>query len=298
MRIRDHASQLPVLRWYCAICILCRIESAFGQWLVLAFLISNANISVLHYVITLAEVLARHFDNPRNNTGTQNRHLSIMSAQSKRASDRSQRAPEDADTRLSKAMSYVLRHGAAAEGVPVTRDGWITLPDLLAYLARKRHPVALADVQRIVSRDTKQRYLLTPPAATGGPWRIRANQGHSIAVEVVMTPITAAIPGVAVVHSTFRRHLDAIKREGLSRMSRQHVHFAKLERHHLEKPLRGSDALRRAGARVNAEVLVVLDVERALADGLVLLQSANNVVLSPGLNGVVPAKYFERIIHI
>ena len=44
------------------------------------------------------------------------------------------------------------------------------------------------------------------------------------------------------------------------------------------------------------EILIYLDVEKALADGIKLFRSANNVILSPGINGIIPAKYFLKVV--
>lgn len=75
--------------------------------------------------------------------------------------------------RLSKALSYVLRHGAVAEGLPMGPDGFVPLGALLRL--RRFAAVSERDVRRVVAADPKGRFELSPD-----PPRIRANQGHSL----------------------------------------------------------------------------------------------------------------------
>ncbi|XP_062473494.1 basic salivary proline-rich protein 2-like, partial [Pezoporus occidentalis] len=81
----------------------------------------------------------------------------------------------DPSVRLSKALSYVLRHGAAAEGLPMGPDGFVPLGALLR-LPRFRG-VSEREVRNVVAADPKGRFRLSPE-----PLRIRANQGHSLHV--------------------------------------------------------------------------------------------------------------------
>ena len=77
----------------------------------------------------------------------------------------------------SKAMSYVLRHGAEKEGIQIRPDGFIYLQDLLEVKNLKKMKVGLPQVQHIVNTNDKKRFELKQDS---GVWLIRAVQGHSI----------------------------------------------------------------------------------------------------------------------
>ncbi|XP_053824133.1 tRNA 2'-phosphotransferase 1 isoform X2 [Vidua chalybeata] len=89
------------------------------------------------------------------------------------AQRRRRRKEEDPGVRLSKALSYVLRHGAAAEGLPMGPDGFVEVGALLRL--RRFAGVSEGDVRRVVATDPKGRFALRPD-----PLRVRANQGHSL----------------------------------------------------------------------------------------------------------------------
>jgi 2'-phosphotransferase len=88
----------------------------------------------------------------------------------------------------------------------------------------------LQDIQHVVDNNDKKRFTLESfPDDTGHntEWWIRANQGHSIAVdELALTPIVDPNELPTLVHGTYHRNWVAIQREGLSRMNRNHIHLA------------------------------------------------------------------------
>jgi RNA:NAD 2'-phosphotransferase (TPT1/KptA family) len=106
-----------------------------------------------------------------------------------------------------------------------------------------------------------------------------------------LTPSAAAAVPICV-HGTRATLWPAIRAQGLLRMSRNHVHFAS------GLPEEGSVV---SGMRGSAQVLVYVDVERAVNDGVPFFVSENGVYLSPGVNwggfvGVVPPQYFLRVV--
>ncbi|XP_031799507.1 tRNA 2'-phosphotransferase 1 [Sarcophilus harrisii] len=131
---------------------------------------------------------------------------------------------QDRDVRLSKALSYALRHGAVKLGLPMGSDGFVPV-DALLRLAQFRD-FSEEDVRRVVSTNAKQRFALRP-GPPGCCASIRANQGHSLQVaDLELTPLSAPqdLPPV-LVHGTYRRHWRCIRREGLSRRGRTHIHL-------------------------------------------------------------------------
>ncbi|XP_019378948.1 PREDICTED: tRNA 2'-phosphotransferase 1 [Gavialis gangeticus] len=188
---------------------------------------------------------------------------------------------QDPDTRLSRTLSYALRHGALELGLHMGADGFVALQELLALPSLAG--VSEGDVRRVVETNEKQRFALRP--APSGGLQIRANQGHSLEVpELELTPLETpeSLPPT-LAHGTRRRLWDSIRRGGLSRRGRTHIHLA---------PGLPGDAGVLSGMRPDSEVAVVIDGPQALADGIRFFRAANGVVLTPGdAHGVLPPRY-------
>ncbi|OWM64933.1 hypothetical protein CDL15_Pgr028651 [Punica granatum] len=136
-------------------------------------------------------------------------------------------------------------------------------------------------------RDNKQRFSLLEEA---GELLIRANQGHTVkAVETenLLKPILSAEEVPVCVHGTYKKNLKLILETGLNRMQRLHVHFSR------GLPTDGEVI---SGMRRDVNVLIFLGVRKALEDGMKLYVSDNQVILTEGFEGVVPVKYFEKIL--
>lgn len=182
---------------------------------------------------------------------------------------------------LSKTLSFVLRHGAVDLGLDVLEGGYVSIPALLR-LPNFRN-VTEEMIKRIVSTDQKQRYSLSPNGK-----HIRANQGHSFVVpdeDKLLRRIADWKEIPVCIHGTYSKHLSSIMEHGLSRMNRQHIHFA---------PSRTA----KSGMRRNCDVQIFVDVERAMADGCPFYLSENGVILSPGFGdtGLIPSKYFQKVV--
>ena len=121
-------------------------------------------------------------------------------------------------TRASKFIALILRHDPAAGGLTLDAEGWAPVDQVVAAL-RQHDPAAnRAMLDQIVADDAKGRYNFSADGA-----RIRANQGHSVAVDLGLLPAT---PPALLYHGTVARVLDAIRAEGLRPMQRQHVHLS------------------------------------------------------------------------
>ncbi|KAL0488345.1 tRNA 2'-phosphotransferase [Acrasis kona] len=205
---------------------------------------------------------------------------------------------EDPKTKLSKSLSYILRHGATKEGIKLSDDGYALLADILKKSNFKN--VTEEQVKDVVDTCSKQRYKLierTNPDTNQTALYIRANQGHSVAVvkgDQLLKPITGVdqLPeGTKMIHGTYSSKWDLIKKSGLSKMNRQHVHFACGER---------GDKEVISGMRNSCDVLIYIDIKKLLDDGIPLFLSDNNVLLTPGKGdtGFVPVDCFERVVNI
>ncbi|CAN6670802.1 tRNA 2'-phosphotransferase [Trichomonascus vanleenenianus] len=215
---------------------------------------------------------------------------SINSDGKKRVRKGGGRPNDSPDVKLSKGLSYILRHGAKKEGIAIGEDGYVAVNDLLNNPRFKG--VTFDQISHIVDTNDKKRFALMERLneETNMPlWYIRANQGHSVKVDVEMKPLKKVedFPK-AVVHGTYTNKWELIKQAGgLSRMKRNHIHFA------AGKP--GEDGVI-SGSRASSNLFIYIDVEKALAKGIEFFLSENGVILTAGdANGLIPIDLFAKV---
>ncbi|KAI0685901.1 hypothetical protein BC835DRAFT_1309757 [Cytidiella melzeri] len=223
------------------------------------------------------------------------------------------RPSDSPEMRLSKTVTWVLRHGAAQESLALRPDGYARVQDLLKL--PKLKGLDFPTLEKLVQDDNKNRFnLLREPDVEdiGNPtpvWWIRANQGHSLkSVEVEVAPIKSLsnIPSGIAVHGTttkawteisvsssylllvMRLSLVTSERQGLSKMKRNHIHLAQ------GLPSTGVTS----GMRRESAVFIYIDVEKALQAGLHFYLSSNGVVLSDGdKRGFIHPQFFQRVVN-
>jgi putative RNA 2'-phosphotransferase len=115
--------------------------------------------------------------------------------------------------RVSKYLAKHLRHEPGRIGIVLDAAGWVDVDVLLEAAAAHGFPITLDELEHVVRSNDKQRYSLE-----GG--RIRANQGHSVPVELGLEAVT---PPEVLYHGTVARSLASIREQGLLPMSRHHV---------------------------------------------------------------------------
>lgn len=115
------------------------------------------------------------------------------------------------DVRLSKRLSYVLRHRPDSAGLILDEGGWVPVEDVLAALEVTRQ-----ELDDVVRESGKQRFAVVEE-------RIRAQQGHSIRIDLGYGPST---PPDVLWHGTPRRFLESILRTGLRKQQRHAVHLS------------------------------------------------------------------------
>jgi len=121
-------------------------------------------------------------------------------------------------TAASKFLSFVLRHEPEAVGIALDGAGWVDVDVLLQACSTHGHSLSRDELDEIVATNPKQRFAFSEDGR-----RIRANQGHSTAVELGHEP---AVPPDVLFHGTIRSLLPAIRERGLLRMERHHVHLS------------------------------------------------------------------------
>jgi putative RNA 2'-phosphotransferase len=131
---------------------------------------------------------------------------------------RAQRMNAEQRTRTSKFLSLHLRHRPDLLGIQLEPGGWVDINVLLNAAAQNAFPLSRDDLAEVVATSDKQRFSFDPSGT-----RIRANQGHSVAVDL---QLAAQEPPAVLYHGTGVRAAHAISREGLRKMSRHHVHLS------------------------------------------------------------------------
>lgn len=172
--------------------------------------------------------------------------------------------------KISRYLSLLLRHHSEAAGLTLDEHGWGESEALVEAVRRKFHLPSfdMADLERIAAEDKKGRYSFTDDHRL-----MRANQGHSIPVDLELTP---QIPPEHLFHGTAEKSLDSIRRQGLLPMGRQYVHLSKDE-----------VTARQVGSRHGKPVVLEIDCAAMRKDGIPFYLSANKVWLVDA----VPPKY-------
>ena len=168
---------------------------------------------------------------------------------------------QDKLTSISKFISLVLRHQPGHIGLTLDNAGWADVSDLLGKAAAAGRPIRPEVLREVVERNDKQRFSFSEDGK-----RIRANQGHSVAVELGLAPLE---PPAQLYHGTATRFLDAILRDGLHKRARHHVH--------LSADLATATAV---GQRHGRVVVLLVDAAGMRQQGHEFYRSANSVWLT------------------
>jgi putative RNA 2'-phosphotransferase len=177
--------------------------------------------------------------------------------------------------RISKFLSLILRHKPEKIGLTLDEAGWTTVDDLLAASRAHGFSISLAELQTVVAENDKSRFSFSPDMS-----QIRANQGHSTAVNLGYEPVA---PSEHLFHGTAERFWPAIQREGLSKRSRQHVHLSL-----------DTETARRVGARHGRPLILRVDSGAMQRDGHLFYLSANGVWLTEA----VPPQYLTQAARL
>src|SRR5262245_42194415 len=163
--------------------------------------------------------------------------------------------------RRSKFLSLVLRHDPARIGITLDDAGWTDVAALLAACAAHGVTITRDELVQIVAESDKQRFALSPDGA-----RIRANQGHSVEVDLQLAQVE---PPEVLYHGTVEAALDGIRERGLVRGKRHHVHLsAEVE------------TASKAGARRGRPVILTIRAADMAAIGHPFHRSDNGVWLT------------------
>lgn len=175
------------------------------------------------------------------------------------------------DVELGRFLSLVLRHNPSAAGISLDQNGWANIDELLAGVNRSGRRINMETIERIVHENNKQRYAFNEDHT-----KIRANQGHSLKVDV---ELKSQIPPDTLYHGTASRFLDSIRRDGITKQNRQHVHLSA-----------DIETAVKVGSRHGKAVVLSVDAAAMFADGYTFYLSENGVWLCD----IVPWKYVKE----
>ena len=120
--------------------------------------------------------------------------------------------------RLSKFLSLVLRHQPQAIGLALDPNGWVDVADLIRRANAAGRPLTRDMLDRVVAENDKKRFAFSDDGT-----RIRASQGHSVEVDLALTPVA---PPDTLFHGTAVAFVPSIRAKGLIPGKRQHVHLS------------------------------------------------------------------------
>ncbi len=173
-------------------------------------------------------------------------------------------------TKLSKFLSLVLRHKPETIGLALDENGWAETDFLITAMQKAGYAIDLDILKEIVASSDKQRFKFK-----GDFTQIRANQGHSIEVDL---KFEARIPPEVLYHGTATKNLESIKQHGLLKQSRHHVHLSA-----------DAEKARTVGMRYGKPVVLKIEAQKMFNDGITFYQSYNGVWLTE----FVDARYIK-----
>lgn len=174
-------------------------------------------------------------------------------------------------TKISKYISLILRHKPEVIGIQLDANGWANVEALLAGIGRK-YPIDFEVLEEIVRTDNKERYSFNEDKT-----KIRANQGHSIQVDV---ELSVTEPPEILYHGTAERFSASIEAKGLLPQYRLYVHLSP-----------DTATAEKVGRRHGKPVIYLVNAGQMQQDGYTYLLSANGVWLTK----IVPAQYLKRL---
>ena len=169
----------------------------------------------------------------------------------------------------SKYLSYLLRHHPEAAALDMDEHGWVSIAQLEENTKGR---YTLAYLKEIAANDSKKRYAFNEDET-----KIRANQGHSIPVDVELEEKT---PPDILWHGTGEKYVSSIDDQGLIPKGRLYVHLSS-----------DIETARKVGSRHGKPVLYEIDCRKMAEDGYTFYLSANHIWLTKS----VPAAYLKKL---
>ena len=170
--------------------------------------------------------------------------------------------------KISKFLSYVLRHRPESIGIRLDSGGWADVSELLRGAEQNGFRIGIDELSVVVKESDKKRFSFSEDGL-----RIRANYGHSIAVNLGYKP---SVPPDVLYHGTAAKNLKAIRVGGLTKGNRQYVHLSP-----------DSDTAMGVGRRHGKPIVLKVESGRMHSDGHEFYLSSSGIWLTE----YVPPEY-------
>jgi putative RNA 2'-phosphotransferase len=125
---------------------------------------------------------------------------------------------EKESIRISKFLSLVLRHQPKKIGIELDENGWASVAELIQKSKKSGVKLDFETLQYIVNTNSKKRFAFNDAFN-----KIRASQGHSVAIELGYQPQK---PPAILYHGTGNKSVISILQSGLEKRNRNHVHLS------------------------------------------------------------------------
>ena len=176
------------------------------------------------------------------------------------------------DLQISKFLSLILRHKPEAIGLKLDKHGWADVDELISRARKSGQSLTRELLKNVVVNNDKQRFSFSADGS-----RIRANQGHSINVDV---DLTAHEPPAELFHGTVKKFLESILSVGLQKQNRLYVHLSG-----------DIETASKVGSRRGQPIVLKIRAGKMSYDGFKFYFSANGVWLVDH----VPPEYISTI---
>lgn len=166
---------------------------------------------------------------------------------------------------LGRFLSLILRHSPQTIGITLDNFGYANVNELISKMNKYGKHIDFDTLKLIVDTNNKKRYSFNQDFT-----KIRANQGHSIDVDLQLEEKT---PPNVLYHGTATRFLDSIRKGGINKQTRQYVHLSK-----------DVDTAIKVGKRHGQVIVLILDTAKMYKDGIKFYLSDNGVWLTDYVN--------------
>jgi len=172
----------------------------------------------------------------------------------------------------SKFLSLILRHVPESIGIELDENGWADTDLLIQKINDHNHELTLDMLKHIVDTNPKKRFTFDDNFK-----RIRANQGHSITIELGLSP---EVPPEVLYHGTALQYANSIIEQGIKKQNRLHVHLSK-----------DVETAKSVGQRHGKPILFEINALAMFQDRFDFFLSENGVWLTDH----VPAQYLRFV---
>lgn len=168
---------------------------------------------------------------------------------------------EQQKKKISKFLSYVLRHHPELINLNLDENGWANVDELIIKSTNDSQGFTFEELDEIVETNDKKRFIFNEDKT-----RIRANQGHSIDINLALIPQQ---PPEFLYHGTAQSNIESILEKGIEKRNRQHVHLSQ-----------DIETATKVGMRHGKPIILTINTEKMFDDGIEFYLSENNVWLT------------------